>query len=255
MTTIQFIGSGSWQGVPAPFGDDQISKSVAWDTKNFRFRTALHVTTNSGKSILVEATPDIRLQSWKFGLGKPDAILISHWHWDHLFGLLDLDWFAEKNQLHVYGNKVTKIWFDRSMAHINAQFDVFTDHDEIAIDNIKITALPVNHVQDTHGFLIENTVTGKTFFYASDFSSIPEATIAKVNKSDYATIDATYLDSEIDDDPTHVQRNEFATLMKQISGPELILANIGSYQNMDHDDFIAAHPTATIAYDGMKVTL
>lgn len=255
MITVQFLGSGSWQGVPAPFGDDQISMSVAWDTKDFRFRTALHIQTDGGKSILVEATPDIRLQSWKFGLGKPNAIFISHWHWDHLFGLLDLDWFAEKSQLHVYGNEVTKQWFDKSIAHINTKFDVFDDFGEIEIDNVKITALPVNHVQDTHGFLIENTDTGKKFFYASDFSSIPVATLTKLKTADYATIDATYLDSDVDDDPTHVQKDDFAKLMISMSGPELILTNIGSYQNMNHNDFVIAHQNATIAYDGMIVTL
>ena len=108
MMEVTFLGSGCWQGIPAPFGDDEISQSVEWGSKDFRFRTSLHITTDKGKHILVEATPDVRLQSWKFKIGKPDAILISHWHWDHLFGLLDLDYFAYKNRLVVYGNKVTK---------------------------------------------------------------------------------------------------------------------------------------------------
>jgi len=110
MFKLTFIGSGCWQGIPALFGDDTISQNVEWGSKDFRFRTSLHIETENKKNIIVEATPDIRLQSWKFKLNVPDAILISHWHWDHLFGLLDVDWFAEKNGLTVYGNRLSTFY-------------------------------------------------------------------------------------------------------------------------------------------------
>ncbi len=254
-TKITFLGSGSWQGVPAPFGDDEISKSVEWGSKDFRFRTSLLVQTHNGKNILVEVTPDIRLQSWKYKLTRPDAVLVSHWHWDHLFGLLDLDWFAEKNSLRVYGNRVTKEWQENSMGHINVNFSVFESFKTFVIDNVEITPVPVNHVEETHGFIFKNLETGKAFAYLSDFSSIPDHTSEKLSTSDYATIDATYLASDIDDDLTHVQKDQFPKLFTSIDGPQLILTNIGSYQNLSHDDFQAMFSQQTIAYDGMEILI
>ncbi len=248
---INFLGSGSWQGTPAPFGDDEISKNVSWDTKDFRFRTSLHIQTSAGKTILVEVTPDIRLQSWKYNLKKPDAILISHWHWDHLFGLLELDWYAEKNKLSVYGNNVTKQWCDKSMGHININFNQFDSFESFTIDNIIVTPIPVKHVHKTHGFIFENNETGKKFVYLSDFFDIPVKTLESILDAESVTVDATYLESEIDDDLTHMQKNQFVSFFDKIKGPELILTNLGSYQNITHSDFENKFPNQTIAFDGM----
>lgn len=252
MFSLTFLGSGCWQGIPAPFGDDSISQQVEWDSKDFRFRTSLHIGTEHGKSIIVEATPDIRLQSWKFGLKKPDAILVSHWHWDHLFGLLDLDWFAEKNQQVVYGNAVTKQWYDDRMSHIKADFQVFDSYQSFEIDNVKITPIAVHHVDDTHGFLFEDLKSGKKIAYLSDLHGIPEKTAGLIEGIEAVITDATYLESDLDDDPTHFQKDQLVPFLETLSGKEIILTNIGSYHDLKHADLEKQFPLYTIAYDGMS---
>ncbi|MBP9698053.1 MAG: MBL fold metallo-hydrolase [Candidatus Moranbacteria bacterium] len=252
MMEVTFLGSGCWQGIPAPFGDDEISQSVEWGSKDFRFRTSLHITTDKGKHILVEATPDVRLQSWKFKLGKPDAILISHWHWDHLFGLLDLDYFAYKNRLVVYGNKVTKEWYDDKMSHINVDFRLFKSHDSFLIDNIKITPFAVDHVEGTSGFLFEDMLTGKRLAYLSDLFGLPPATVDLINGIDAIITDATYIESDIDDDSTHLKKDQIIPFLGNLKAEEIILTNIGSYQGLTHSDLEQRFKEYTIAYDGMS---
>ncbi len=248
---VTFIGSGGWQGVPAPFGADKISRSIEWGSKDFRFRTSLHIETAHGRTILVELTPDIRLQSWRFNIKKPDAVVVSHWHWDHLFGLLELEFFAEKNKLLIYGNSIAKEWYDRAMAHVPVDFTVFNTYEPFVIDNIKVTPLRVDHVEDTDGFMFEDMDSEKKFVYLSDFYNIPEKTLDLIKGADVVTVDATYLDSSISDDDTHVQREDFATLFKKIDAKEVVLVNIGSYQGFTHNDFVKKYPMHTIAYDGM----
>lgn len=252
MIKVDFIGSGCWQGIPAPFGDDKISQNVEWNSKDFRFRTSLHIKTENGKSIVVEATPDIRLQSWKFKLKKPDAILISHWHWDHLFGLLDLSWFSEKSELLVYGNSVTKKWYDERMSHIKISFRVFESYKSFEIDNVRITPITVNHVEDTDGFLFEDTNSDKKLAYLSDLHGIPEKTADLVKGIDAIIIDATYIESNLDDDPTHLQKNQIVPFLESLSAREIILTNIGSYQELTHENLEKKFPQYTIAYDGMS---
>lgn len=252
MLKLTFIGSGCWQGVPAPFGADKISQDVEWDSKDFRFRTSLHVETENGQSIVVEATPDIRLQSWKFKIGKPDAILVSHWHWDHLFGLLDLDWFAQKDALVVYGNSVTKEWCEERMGHININFQTFKSYESFDIDNLRITPIAVTHVEDTDGFLFEDLNSGKRFAYLSDLSGIPADTANMIKDVDIIITDVTYIESDIDDDPTHLKKDQIPSFLKTLKAKELVLTNIGSYQGLVHKDLEQKFPQYTIAYDGME---
>ncbi len=251
MLRLTFLGSGCWQGIPAPFGDDAMSQRVEWDSKDFRFRTSLHIETENGKGIIVEATPDIRLQSWKFKLKKPDAILISHWHWDHLFGLLDLDWFASKNMLTVYGNTVTKKWYDDQMSHIKVDFQVLESYKSFQIDNIKITPIAVNHVENTDGFLFEDITAGTRIAYLSDLYGIPARTNELIKNIDLIITDVTYLASDINDDPTHFQQDRIISFLEKLSAKEITLTNIGSYQGLTHDDFEKKFSHYTIAYDGM----
>lgn len=251
MIKLTFLGSGCWQGIPAPFGDDKISKNVRWRSKDFRFRTSLQIVTDSGKSIIVEITPDIRLQSWKFNIGKPDACLISHWHWDHLFGLLDLDWFAEKHGLTIYGNRVTKEWYDSRMSHIKVDFKVFESFKPFVIDNVRITPISVDHVKDTHGFLFEDVNTSNKIAHLSDLCGASSPTVTLVQNADAIITDATYLESDIDD-PTHLQKDQIVPFLNQLTASEIILTNIGSYHGFTHVDLEKKFPQYTIAYDGMK---
>ncbi len=248
---ITFLGSGCWQGIPAPFSDDAISANVEWGSKDFRFRTSLNIETENGKSILVEATPDIKLQSWKFQLKKPDAILISHWHWDHLWGLLDLDWYASKNKLDVYGNSSTKEWYESRMGHIAVDFKTIESYLSFQIDNILVTLIAVNHVDLTDGFLFEDVNTGKKIAYLSDLHGVPEKTAELIRGIDTIITDATYLESDLTDDPTHFHNEQLKVFLSGLNAKEVILTNIGSYQGLTHSDYEAKFPQYTIAHDGM----
>ncbi len=252
MMKLTFIGSGCWQGIPAPFGCDKISQNVKWDSKDFRFRTSLHIATENSKNIIVEVTPDIRLQSWKFQLKKPDAFLVSHWHWDHLYGLLDLDWFAENNPLPVYGNFMTKKIYDRFISHIKVDFQTFESYKPFEVDNVKITPIAVEHVESTDGFLFEDLSNGKKLAYLPDLFRVPKKTVDLVENVDAIIADATYIESNIDDDPTHFQKNQIIPFLENLNTKEIILINIGSYQGLTHDDFEKKFPQYSIAYDGMS---
>ncbi len=252
MLNLTFLGSGCWQGIPAPFCEDKISKKVKWNSKDFRFRTSLLIATKNNKKIIVEATPDIRLQSWKFKLEKPDAILISHWHWDHFFGLMDLTWFAEKNKLVVYGNESTKKWYDSSMKHVPVNFTLFESYKPFEIDNLKITPIAVNHVDKTDGFIFEDKDNGKKIVYLPDLNSIPEQTMQAIKNSNVIILDSTYLGSDIDDDSTHLKDGQFSSFLSNLDAKEIILTSIGSYHGLTHNDLVKKYSQYIICYDGLK---
>jgi len=60
------------------------------DPRDKRWRASVHVETDDGQSLLVDAGPDIRAQSLAFGLRRVDAIIFTHGHADHILGLDDI---------------------------------------------------------------------------------------------------------------------------------------------------------------------
>lgn len=252
MMNLTFLGSGCWQGIPSPFIDDKISKEVEWNSKDFRFRTSLLLETKNKKKIIVEITPDIRLQSWKFKIGKPEAVLVSHSHWDHFFGLMDVSWYAEKNKLTVYGNSTTKSFYKSKMNYIPVIFKEFNSYKSFTIDNVKITPISVNHSSKTDGFLFENKINNKKIAYLSDLNGLPQKTKKIIKGIDSIIVDATYLGSNLKDDPDHLNNDQLISFLSELDAKEIILTNIGSYHNLSHKDLVKKFPQYTISYDGMR---
>lgn len=252
MMNLTFLGSGCWQGIPSPFIDDKISKKVEWNSKDFRFRTSLLLETKKKKKILIEITPDIRLQSWKFKLEKLEAVLVSHWHWDHFFGLMDVSWYAEKNKLKIYGNSTTKSFYKSKMSHIPVAFKEFNSYKSFTIDNVKITPISVNHINKTDGFLFENKISNKKIAYLPDLNGLPEKTKDIIKGIDTIIIDATYLASSLKDDPDHFNNKQLLDFLPILKTKEIILTNIGSYHNLNHSNLTKKFPQYTISYDGLK---
>jgi phosphoribosyl 1,2-cyclic phosphate phosphodiesterase len=249
---MQFIGSGCWQGIPAPFCDDEISKQVSLSDKDFRFRTSLAIHSTTGKVVVFEMTPDIRLQSWKYKLPKPEAFFVTHWHFDHLFGLLEMEWYAQRYGLIIHSNEITKEWIDQSMGHINTNVNIFTSFDPIQFEEYTITPFPVDHVNKTHGLFV--TTSEKSVAYIPDFNGLPEASLRLLEKADAIICDATYLESDLTDDASHFNHEELLKFLNEkFNSKNIILANIGSFAGYNHDALVEKYPQFTFSYDGMTI--
>src|SRR6187399_2782673 len=57
------------------------------DPRDKRTRPSIVVELDNGLHVLVDTTPDLRTQALAHGLRRVDALLYTHSHADHLFGL------------------------------------------------------------------------------------------------------------------------------------------------------------------------
>ena len=75
--------------------------------KIYRTRCSSLLTLKNGKNILIDTSPDLRLQSLREGLTSIDAVLFTHHHADHCHGIDDLRAFCQinKKQIPLYGNQ------------------------------------------------------------------------------------------------------------------------------------------------------
>ncbi len=84
---VTLLGTGDTTGTPT-VGCDCDTCETARERGVERTRFSVHVRNEeTGKTLLVDASPDLRQQFLREGLGAPDAALITHAHFDHLHGL------------------------------------------------------------------------------------------------------------------------------------------------------------------------
>jgi phosphoribosyl 1,2-cyclic phosphate phosphodiesterase len=85
--TFTFLGTGTSVGVPMIGCDCAVCRST--DPRNHRYRCAVLIRTGAG-NILIDTPPELRLQLLREHVGIIHAVLFTHYHADHLFGLDDL---------------------------------------------------------------------------------------------------------------------------------------------------------------------
>src|SRR5215212_273513 len=85
--TFTFLGTGTSVGVPMIGCDCAVCTSA--DPRNHRYRCAALLRVPHG-NILIDTPPELRLQLLRARVGIVHAVLFTHYHADHLFGLDDL---------------------------------------------------------------------------------------------------------------------------------------------------------------------
>lgn len=117
-----FLGTGTSAGVPAIGCDCAVCTSA--DPRDHRTRTsgAVQFVDPGGQErlILIDTGPDLRFQALRQRLRRCDAILFTHNHVDHTFGLDEVRRFnaVQKTPISIYAEAKTMGDLRRVFAHI-----------------------------------------------------------------------------------------------------------------------------------------
>ena len=85
--SFTFLGTGTSTGVPMLGCDCEVCQST--NPRNHRYRCAVLIRTPNG-NLLIDTPPELRLQLLREKVGLVHAVLFTHYHADHLFGLDDV---------------------------------------------------------------------------------------------------------------------------------------------------------------------
>ncbi len=119
---VTILGCGASRGVPIVGCDCVVCKSD--NPRNKRMRVSVFIENNN-HNLLIDSSPDLRMQALINNIRKVDAVIYTHSHADHCHGLDDLREYnvMTKKALNVYGDKKTMEEIERRFPYAFLPFD------------------------------------------------------------------------------------------------------------------------------------
>src|SRR5207302_3910360 len=142
-------------GVPAIGCDCAVCRST--DPHDRRMRPSILIEADNGPTILVDTSTDLREQALSNNVRRVDAILFTHTHADHVFGLDDVRPFnhMQRAAIPCYGEAATLASLRRMFAYVFEppaqkggglpQLTLTEINGPFSIDGVDIVPVPVFH--------------------------------------------------------------------------------------------------------------
>jgi len=248
---VLVLGTGTSHGVPMIGCECDTCRST--DPHDRRSRASIYIQISGGPSVLIDTTPDLRMQALAHGLKRVDAILYTHSHADHIMGLDEVRRFnvLQKSVIPCYGDERTLSDLRRIYTYV---FDPETPRGggipqvvtarvagEFCIGAATFVPVPLLHGSRTIlGYRIGS------FAYMTDCSAIPESSWPLLSGVRTIILDALRERPH----PTHLSLEQALAIARRLE-PERTL-----FTHMCHDLPHAATcarlpPGVQLAYDGL----
>lgn len=270
MIRVTVLGSGTSHGVPAIGCDCEVCQSA--DPRDTRTRPSILIEIVPGpqapghmrepfagavRSILVDTSTDLRMQALANNLRRVDAILFTHSHADHVFGIDDVRRFnqMQKTAIPCFGDAATVANLRRTFSYIFEppvqkggglpQLVLRRLAGAFSLGGVEVVPIPLFHgVLPVLGFRIGS------FAYLTDCNRIPDESFALLDGVGTLIIDALRHRPH----STHFSVGEAAAVAARLGVARACLTHI--CHDLGHAVTNATLPAGVeLAYDGLVVEI
>jgi len=238
-------------GVPTIGCDCPVCTST--DPKDYRTRPSVLISY-ADRNVLIDTTPDFREQAIREKVHRLDAVLYTHAHADHILGLDDLRPVSYR-----HGGKLPLYAGENTAEMIKKVFKYIFDADYKFGGLARVELHPLNDGVDLFGVHFQSIkvihgemqIDGFRFgsaAYLTDFSEIPQSSLAQLRGLDILFLDALRRKPH----PTHSSVEQSLKIVEELKPKRTFFTHIS------HDLPYAATnaslpPQVQLAYDGLKL--
>ncbi len=253
---LTFLGTGTSVGVPT-LGCD-CATCTSDDPRDQRLRTGLMIEHHDQR-LIVDVSTDFRQQALRARIHRLDAILITHAHADHVFGLDDIRPLNFRHgPLPVYASE--SAWRDLRRVfyyifeakYVGGGLPQITPHviaGEFEVCGLHVTPINVKHGGgDVTGFRFSDGQREVAFI--TDCNVIPEESLEKLRGLDLLILDALRFKPH----PTHLHLDQSLAYIAEVRPRRALLTHM--CHDFKHEEASRLlPPDVEFAYDELQVEL
>ena len=250
---LTFLGTGTSTGVPSIACDCETCLSE--DPKDKRLRVSVLIE-HKDKKVLVDTSSDFRQQALRAEIRRLDAVLITHCHVDHVFGLDDIRPLNFRyGAMPIFANEIAWIDLRRIFkyifepTHFGGGLPQLIPHvvypnSPFCIDeDLEITPLEV-----IHGKLPVIAYRFNDYAYATDLKTIPPVSMDGLRDLDVLVLDCV----RIKPHSTHLGLDEALAVIEDLRPKRAYLTHL-NHDIMHSRDSRLLPANVQFAYDGLEV--
>ena len=251
--TAIILGSGTSNGVPT-LGRTYPAEYLA-DPRNHRTRASCLLQGPEG-NVLIDCSPEMRLQLLREGVQDLAAVLITHTHADHIMGMDDLRAFCLKTgaDMPVYAAPEHQDDIRRVFPYAFGQFPpgIFVPRFDLreVTSTLELGGLTIRTAYVPHGPVRCLVVRVNDFCYATDLSDIPNEALPLFEGLDTLVLDAVRYRPH----PNHFHWDRAVEWAERLAPRITYFTHL--CDDYDHGPVEAGLPShLRLAYDGLRIPL
>lgn len=225
------------------------------DPRDQRTRPSVYITLPDDTRLLVDTSPDLRLQALRHRVSRVDAVLYTHGHADHVLGLDEMRRFnhLQRERIPCFADPQTATELRRTFGYIFEsdaptgwglpQIDLFPLVGPLCLGRQEVVPVPLWHGERrVYGYRIGRLA------YLTDCSALPDEAWPLLDGLDVLVLDALRHRPH----PTHLSLAQALEVAGRLGAGRTLFTHI--CHDLPHAETTASLPgEIDLAYDGLSV--